>query len=77
MLLPANNGTEQPTRYRNGRVLQYMWDTQAQRHCYYDPSMDLVLDDAEALGIVMDTCHVTDLCPDCGRVWLSGSHDCY
>lgn len=52
MLVPANGGTETPTRYRNGRVLQYMWDTTLQRHCYYDPAQDLILSDAEALRII-------------------------
>lgn len=46
---PASGGTERPFKTRTGRTLQYMYQAQSGRHAYYDPEIDMIVDDDEEL----------------------------
>lgn len=50
--VPANGGTETPTRYRNGRTYLYVYNPALGEHRLYDTATDTVLSAAETDSVL-------------------------
>jgi hypothetical protein len=51
--LPACQGTETPTRFRDGRLLLYVYNPFLARHAYLDVERDIILSEEDSLKSII------------------------
>ena len=47
--VPGSGGAERPFKTRTGRTLQWVYQPRSGRHAYYDPEIDMIIEDDEEL----------------------------